>query len=79
MAFDHSRRRWFGTCSCKPVPRGRPSSVKQLHTLGPPRPSALVAHNHPHICQVYDVGPNYLVIEYMQGSELKGPIACRAG
>jgi hypothetical protein len=22
MAFDHSRRRWFGTCSCKPVPVG---------------------------------------------------------
>src|SRR5260370_21428943 len=43
-AFDPSRRRWFGTCSCKPVPRGLPSSVKQLHTLGPPRPSALVAH-----------------------------------
>src|SRR5260370_30161476 len=35
MAFAHSRRRWFGTCSCKPVPRGRPSSVKQLHTLDP--------------------------------------------
>src|SRR5471030_3236296 len=37
-AFDHSRRRWFGTCSCQPVPRGPPSSIKQLHTLGPPRP-----------------------------------------
>src|ERR1700694_4695167 len=35
LAFDQSRRRWFETCSCKPVPRGRPSSVKQLHTLGP--------------------------------------------
>src|SRR5215467_6298550 len=46
MAFDHSRRRWFGTCSCQPVPRGLPSSIKQLHTLGPPRPFALVAHNH---------------------------------
>src|SRR5512138_635262 len=45
-AFDHSRRRWFGTCSCQPVPRGPPSSIKQLHTLGPPRPFALVAHNH---------------------------------
>src|SRR5215470_16093674 len=63
MAFDHSRRRWFGTCSCQPVPRGLPSSIKQLHTLGPPRPFALVAHNHPHICQIYDVGPNYLVME----------------
>src|SRR6516162_9240128 len=46
MAFDHSRRRWFGTCSCPPVPRGRPSSIQQLHTLGPPRPFALVAHYH---------------------------------
>src|SRR6201993_780180 len=48
MAFDHSRRRWFGTCSCKPVPRGLPSSVKQLHTLDPPRSFALVAHNRRH-------------------------------
>src|SRR5713101_9379295 len=36
MAFDHSRRRWFGTCSCKPVPRGHPSSVKQLRTTARP-------------------------------------------
>src|ERR1700690_4454600 len=50
-AFLHSRRRWFGTCSCQPVPRGRPSSIKQLHTLGPPRPFALVAHCRPHIVQ----------------------------
>src|SRR5215831_11140726 len=48
MAFDHSRRRWFGTCPCQPVPRGRPSSIKQLHTLGPPRPFALVAHDRLH-------------------------------
>src|ERR1019366_2236925 len=47
MAFGHSRRRWFGTCSCPPVPRSLPSSIKQLHTLGPPRPFALVAHHHP--------------------------------
>ena len=39
MAFDHCRRRWFGTCSCKPVPRGLPSSVEQLHTSRPLRPS----------------------------------------
>src|SRR5215831_5034637 len=45
MAFDHSRRRWFGACSCKPAPRDLPSSIKQLHTLGPPRPFALVAHH----------------------------------
>jgi hypothetical protein len=35
MAFDHSRRRWFETRSCKPVPRGLPSSVKQLRTTRP--------------------------------------------
>src|SRR5664279_4751526 len=52
-AFDHSRRRWFGTRSCQPVPRGRPSSIKQLHTLGPPRPFALVAHSHPHTGSSY--------------------------
>ena len=40
--------RWFGTCSCQPVPRGLPSSIRQLHTLGPPRPFALVAHGHLH-------------------------------
>src|SRR5450759_3473582 len=47
-AFDQGRRRWFGTCSCQPVPRGPPSSIKQLHTLGPPRPFALVAHGRRH-------------------------------
>src|SRR5262249_16051712 len=32
LPFEQSRRRWFGTSSCKPVPRGRPSSVEQLRT-----------------------------------------------
>jgi serine/threonine protein kinase len=27
---------------------------------------AITALNHPHICQVYDVGPNYLVMEYVE-------------
>src|SRR5262245_13690557 len=45
MAFDHSRRRWFGVCSCKPTPRGLPSSVKQLRTSSAFRLFAvLVAH-----------------------------------
>ena len=30
--------------------------------------------NHPHICQLYDVGSNYLVMEYVEGSPLKGPL-----
>src|ERR1700732_5118597 len=35
---------------------------------------AIDALNHPHICQVYDVGPNYLVMEYVEGAPLKGPL-----
>jgi serine/threonine protein kinase len=30
--------------------------------------------NHPHVCQLYDVGPNYLVIELVEGVPLKGPL-----
>jgi eukaryotic-like serine/threonine-protein kinase len=30
--------------------------------------------NHPHICQLYDVGPNYLVMELVDGSPLSGPL-----
>src|SRR6202167_3920078 len=35
---------------------------------------AVAALNHPHICQLYDVGPNYLVMEYVEGLPLKGPL-----
>ncbi|HTD43405.1 MAG TPA: protein kinase [Bryobacteraceae bacterium] len=35
---------------------------------------AVAALNHPHICQLYDVGPNYLVMEYVEGEPLKGPL-----
>jgi serine/threonine protein kinase len=34
----------------------------------------IAALNHPHICQLYDVGPNYLVMEYVEGTPLKGPL-----
>src|SRR5580658_3425170 len=34
----------------------------------------VAALNHPHICQLYDVGPNYLVFEYIDGEPLKGPM-----
>ena len=30
--------------------------------------------NHPNICQLHDVGPNYLVMEYVEGETLKGPL-----
>ncbi len=35
---------------------------------------AVAALNHPNICQIYDVGPNYLVMEYIDGPALKGPL-----
>src|SRR5271155_5131925 len=35
---------------------------------------AIAALNHPNICQIYDVGPDYLVMEFVEGAELKGPL-----
>jgi Tol biopolymer transport system component/predicted Ser/Thr protein kinase len=35
---------------------------------------AVAALNHPHICQLYDVGPDYLVMEFIEGVPLKGPL-----
>ena len=35
---------------------------------------AISALNHSHICQLYDLGPNYLVMEYIGGAPLKGPL-----
>jgi len=30
--------------------------------------------NHPRICTLHDVGPNYLVMEFVEGTPLKGPL-----
>src|SRR6266576_7360568 len=30
--------------------------------------------NHPNICTLYDVGPNYLVMELIEGESPRGPI-----
>ena len=35
---------------------------------------AIAALNHPHICQLHDVGPDYLVMEYIEGKPLAGPL-----
>ena len=35
---------------------------------------AVAALNHPHICTLFDVGPNYLVMEFVEGAPLKGPL-----
>jgi len=36
---------------------------------------AISALNHPNICQIYDVGSDYLVLEYIDGRPLRGPLA----
>lgn len=35
---------------------------------------AVAALNHPHICTLYDIGPDYLVMELVDGEPLKGPL-----
>ena len=35
---------------------------------------AIAALNHPHICVLHDVGPDYLVMEYLEGTPLQGPL-----
>ena len=35
---------------------------------------AVAALSHPHICQIFDVGPDYLVLEYVEGTPLRGPL-----
>src|SRR5689334_1019495 len=35
---------------------------------------AVAALNHPNICHLYDVGPNYLVMELVEGEDLACPV-----
>jgi serine/threonine-protein kinase len=35
---------------------------------------AVAALNHPNICTLYDIGPNYLVMEFIEGTPLAGPL-----
>ncbi len=35
---------------------------------------AIASLNHPNICHLYDVGPDYLVMELVEGENLKGPL-----
>src|SRR6202041_987432 len=36
---------------------------------------AISSLNHPHICTLYDVGPNYLVMELVEGETLAARVA----
>lgn len=35
---------------------------------------AIASLSHPHICTLYDVGANYLVMEFIEGRPLQGPL-----
>jgi Tol biopolymer transport system component/predicted Ser/Thr protein kinase len=53
-------------------------AIKKSHSLFSERfereARAIAALNEPHICSLYDVGPDFLVMEYVEGKPLKGPI-----
>jgi len=57
---------------------GRTVALKVLHDPFTDRfeqeARALAALNHPHICALYDVGPDYLVMEFIDGKALQGPL-----
>ncbi|MEP6961001.1 MAG: protein kinase, partial [Acidobacteriota bacterium] len=38
---------------------------------------SIAALNHPNICQIYDVGPNYIVMEYVEGAPIAAPDSSR--
>lgn len=56
---------------------GRIVAVKRLKARHSARfeqeARAIAALNHPHICQIHDIGRDYLVLEYIEGKPLKGP------
>jgi serine/threonine-protein kinase len=57
---------------------GRTVAIKFLKTEYTDRldreARAIAALNHPHICTIHDVGPNYLVMEYLDGGPLGSPV-----
>src|SRR6266702_1629776 len=57
---------------------GRAVAIKRLkaeHTERFKREARAIATlNHPHICTLHDVGPDYLVMEYVEGAPLRSPL-----
>ena len=53
-------------------------AIKLVHTRFSDRfqqeARAIAQLNHPNICTLYDVGPDYLVMEFVDGRPLKGPL-----
>src|SRR6266567_6730534 len=54
-------------------------AIKLLHAMDASdlrrEARAIAALNHPHICTIYDIGPDYLVMEYIEGKPLPVPMA----
>jgi predicted Ser/Thr protein kinase len=40
---------------------------------------AIAALNHPNVCTLYDIGPDYLVMEFIDGEPLRGPVGADVG
>lgn len=75
-----------GTARCRSRPRSRPTAaaspsrldrtvaIKTTHASFDPRfqreVRAIAALNHPNVCTLHDVGPNYLVMEFCEGETL---------
>jgi eukaryotic-like serine/threonine-protein kinase len=38
---------------------------------------AVAALNHPNICQIFDIGPDYIVLEYIEGERIAPPASLR--
>ena len=56
---------------------GRIVAIKQLKGRGgrfEQEARAIATLNHTHICQIYDIGPDYLVMEFVEGKPLRGPL-----
>src|SRR5262245_6917524 len=57
-------------------------AIKRLRAPQPERFSrearAIAALNHPHICQIHDIGPDYLVLEFIAGDPARGPLTFQA-
>jgi eukaryotic-like serine/threonine-protein kinase len=46
-----------------------------IEVLTGPSPHAAAGLNHPHIRTLYEVGPNYVALELIEGVPLKGPLS----
>lgn len=50
------------------------SSLNAFNERSEHEARAIAAVNHPRVCSLYDVGPDYLVMEYVEGESLHGPV-----